>query len=801
MWGNLAGQINKQSGGLLTKIGEVVAPVLDDHVEYTDSEEEFDDDNYYEEEDDDGNSYHQESGYVDFQCEEYQIDQKSSQLEEETYSRNDDFLEDDGLDEEVNDSSESIFSKEIQSDGITTRETKEEKSNSNKNQNALLFANDISQKKLVSNENDLDQTSFDIDDSNSSDMITNEEITNQLSTSSSKGDMLIESRAPNSSIEDINAAQKSPCRQEERTKTVMVSDEQDIVLDYTDQSLGKSIPVIGTNEASSRFAVTFAENRKLQDIDVNSNQNVSRTSKIDGDSITKDETERDDRFAFEIISNLSTVIESNAQMSNRADDVVQALIDDKPTNYGKLSTEFDEKSRLLVTSYEKKLSLERQKFEREKEKLQNQIEHARKNAKNESDQSTIERDSELAQLKKLVEKANLRAEIAEKECVTYAQAEKKAISESRQSIKSLKDAEIKVQQLSRILDERNYEIDQLKKSSNDMRSMLSIATTENHQMERENVTLKNEVDQLKNALDEAHTNLDEQEGALVALENENSDMSGLQMELRLLKESHKREVDEMQMKIENLSSSSKIISTERDTALQEATDIERKLTQALADLQLSQNDYERVLASCENMQRAIEAFQSERDAELTLLNEQRLEAEAALKAAHEASLEALRQSNTMRMQEVERASNEAVKNSMNEISKLEQCLEKAQHENEYTRKSLDEAIKRLQVTQEDVIDRSIMKNILLDWISKGEKERHEVLKVMTSLLHFSEDEKKRVGLFEYSSSGLAGRVVGAVAVPLPPSKLNIDKIEGDDLREKWVNFLMAESSSDDLLTN
>ena len=125
-------------------------------------------------------------------------------------------------------------------------------------------------------------------------------------------------------------------------------------------------------------------------------------------------------------------------------------------------------------------------------------------------------------------------------------------------------------------------------------------------------------------------------------------------------------------------------------------------------------------------------------------------------------------------------------------------LEVSQNEVDGTRKALDEAINRLQATQEDVIDRMSMKHILLDWINmKSPKGRKEVLEVMSSLLHFNEEEKEKVGLFHYHSVTLAGKFVDAVAAPLPPTKLNIDKIEGDDLRSKFVHFLMAESSLDE----
>lgn len=107
---------------------------------------------------------------------------------------------------------------------------------------------------------------------------------------------------------------------------------------------------------------------------------------------------------------------------------------------------------------------------------------------------------------------------------------------------------------------------------------------------------------------------------------------------------------------------------------------------------------------------------------------------------------------------------------------------------------MDEAIHRLQTSQEDVIDRALMKNILLDWFSKSGKNKREVLSLMASVLHFTEEEKDAIHIGEHS--GTLGKVVGAVAAPLPPSAADIDHLEGDTVREKFYNFLLAETEED-----
>jgi hypothetical protein len=112
------------------------------------------------------------------------------------------------------------------------------------------------------------------------------------------------------------------------------------------------------------------------------------------------------------------------------------------------------------------------------------------------------------------------------------------------------------------------------------------------------------------------------------------------------------------------------------------------------------------------------------------------------------------------------------------------------------RKALDEAISRLQTDQEDVIDRSLIKNIILDWHAKRGKAKQDVMILLGSILHFTEDEKDKA--FIADGPGTLGKVYDAVAAPLPAPKLNVDKIEGDNVREKWVNFLLAETGDEEV---
>jgi GRIP domain/GRAB domain len=259
--------------------------------------------------------------------------------------------------------------------------------------------------------------------------------------------------------------------------------------------------------------------------------------------------------------------------------------------------------------------------------------------------------------------------------------------------------------------------------------------------------------------------------------------------MRMLKEDNEREKAKRQNVAASAESTSAHLIAERDAALSEVHDLKQQLAAALADVDVCKSDMERITIGNNNLQSALEAFQMEREAELAIWEENKQADEKALQAAHEAKLEATRQVNEAQMQLIQNAADAAVRNTMTDIKLLEEKVEMYRTENFQMRRSLDEAISRLQATQDDVIDRSFMKNVLFDWLTKkGAKERRDVLEVMANILHFTEEEKEKVHI-SHSSIGIS-RIVGT----LPEPKADMEHLEGENVREKWVNFLLAETN-------
>lgn len=257
----------------------------------------------------------------------------------------------------------------------------------------------------------------------------------------------------------------------------------------------------------------------------------------------------------------------------------------------------------------------------------------------------------------------------------------------------------------------------------------------------------------------------------------------------MLKEDHNREKAKVQTFTESAESNSAQLETERDEALAKVQDMQLQLSAALADVEVARSDTERVMNANSNLQAALESFQNEREAEIEMLEGIRREQEEATAAAHAASVQATYETHQVEMRQIQAASDEAIQNSMEEIKRMEEKLERFRIENVQTRRSLDEAIQRLQNTQDDVVDRTVMKNITLDWLTKKEKkERSQILELMASLLHFTDEEKERVHIDEDHSM----RHIRGFVAP-PPSKADLEHLEGANVREKWVNFLLAET--------
>ncbi|OEU07910.1 hypothetical protein FRACYDRAFT_264790 [Fragilariopsis cylindrus CCMP1102] len=407
-----------------------------------------------------------------------------------------------------------------------------------------------------------------------------------------------------------------------------------------------------------------------------------------------------------------------------------------------------------------------------------------------------EAQEEQAEYRKLLRESYANVDRTENQLkATLGKYENEISQAKQQEERVLRKADDRVAQTMAILDERDEEISRLKKSIRSIESKAKEHKEGEEEADEELDELHEENDSLRLVIENLKLDTKKVRDELSALKSESENSSGLRMELTMLKEQNNREKSKNNSLVDSAMSSRTQIESERDTALSELRDAKQQLAAALGDLEISRADNTRIMTANNNLQSALEAFQDERQAEMGMIDEQRREAEEGVKSAHATATSALKQIHEAEMYEIQKAGDKAVKNLMHEMELLENDMEKLKSEKNQMRRSLDEAIHRLQSTQEDVIDRNMMKNILVDWCTLNDQnKREQILQLMANLLHFSEDEREKVHLTSTSHRNSVGsRVVGALRAPLPPSKADIEHLEGSNVREKWINFLMAET--------
>jgi len=335
------------------------------------------------------------------------------------------------------------------------------------------------------------------------------------------------------------------------------------------------------------------------------------------------------------------------------------------------------------------------------------------------------------------------------------------------------------------LDAKTAEMKELRRTMNEFESKLK-------EQEKEHDEVEDEADELHQLVEDLESRNEKLKEKVTALESSSKDTIGLHIEMQLLKEERDREALKASSLKESKETNQTTLTAERDAAKAEVLDIQQQLSALQADLKVAKFDYGSAINVTTNLQMAMEAFENERESEMALLEESRSTAEDAIIAAHKIAVEAAKKENDRVTDEVQQSSNIAVMNMMNEIKTMESKHEEYRKENVNLRRSLDEAIKRLQSNEEDVIDRSLMKNILLDWHSKNGRGKRDVLTVMSSVLHFTDAEKDKCGLSDQGGHGGIGKVVGTLAPPMNPTRMSAEELDGDNIREKWVSFLLAE---------
>jgi len=564
-----------------------------------------------------------------------------------------------------------------------------------------------------------------------------------------------------------------------------------------DEALGSSVD-LNLDKQSDPSAISKPDNNIGQQVPTedeltNGLNHEQSVLKDETESISKVSDEKYEKLMEEASSRIKTIEAARKEDARKHNQQLMEM-ESKCQNFIENYKQLAEEATIRVDGVESIREKDAVKHSQQLMDVETQYQVALEKSEEKAGRAMLEMEEACQQLehyRRMCEDASSRVEEIQKKSKKDAQKHSRQLAEmeKKHSI-SLERLEKKVNRTMSSLEEKDKQIIDLNGVIADMKSTIEKNVEDHEAVEDEADELHQENEELKTKMEEMKKERKELKNDIKKLKEENGKTLGVQIELQLLREERDRANEKVESLKESQTTDHSNLSAERDAAKAEALDLEQRLTTIHADLDIVRSDYERSIIANSNLQAAMEAFQVERESELDLLDESRISAEEAMKASHDLALQSMRQENENTVREVQLASNKSIQNIMSEMALTEQKLEESLQDNLNIRRSLDEAINRLQTNQEDVIDRSLIKNILLDWHSKSGKAKKDVMLILASVLHFSEIDKDKCGIGESSST--MDKVVGAVAPPLTPAMKTPEELDGDNIREKWVSFLLAE---------
>lgn len=413
----------------------------------------------------------------------------------------------------------------------------------------------------------------------------------------------------NSSLQDIND------KSLENPSHVFLEEKQEIQKDDSIKS-GCNIPTMQSSPAVSSLTEGVSsfvpDQSELMLNDANENKSDKINDKVIPKNLITDKTFKKGDYVSEKGSNNSLLTAGTEQFSQANDSILcDDNIDINNNNSNSLHQLLKEKN-LRIQYLEKVLKYEKDskssKFQQQKDQQQRSLSIAEQKLKEESQK-----------LQHVLAKIN-----------KYESVLENLRNQNASQNKTLK--------------KYKEELGDLRSNNSDMRNKIS-------KLQSQNLSYEKQIEEAEEQQEQAQ---------------------GLHIELQLLKEETARNQLVHQNATESNSDTLQKITSERDEFRSLAQSLQQQLDGTLADLDLVKNDLNRTLTSRMNLQDALEAFQNERDSEIQILEEQRIEKENVLIAANEAKIQAVKEENNRIMSQVQHASDMAVKNAMEDISTLEQ---------------------------------------------------------------------------------------------------------------------------------
>jgi hypothetical protein len=350
-------------------------------------------------------------------------------------------------------------------------------------------------------------------------------------------------------------------------------------------------------------------------------------------------------------------------------------------------------------------------------------------------------------------------------------------NEVREMRKKLEETRKREEQLESVVESREHGSGQLKTVIHSMREALKASGEEVADLGAHVEELEDEREELQQKLstlmEQHQLQTDEQADAEDRLLSEKSHLTAnsqkLESELGQLRTAN-RELEDRLHGAESISGDLDMEKRQHAEMQQSAHQMRAELAAAKADLQVAEQELEQQQQSAENLDRVFHQFQASRDADLksstrqlrervTELETMQTEAETATAAAVKAAVD-----------EATKGDAEQHTSLQQKLEAVTKKLEEAEDAAARSNSDMRQAVTRLKDgAGNDLVDRQLVTKLIVTYVDQtlhdARQKDRETLALMSRILAFTEEEKKRVGLIK-SGGGLLSWLGGAPEVQL-----------------------------------
>eukprot|EP01026_Neomeris_dumetosa_P071569 TRINITY_DN7241_c0_g1_i2.p1 TRINITY_DN7241_c0_g1~~TRINITY_DN7241_c0_g1_i2.p1 ORF type:complete len:427 (-),score=79.61 TRINITY_DN7241_c0_g1_i2:228-1376(-) len=221
--------------------------------------------------------------------------------------------------------------------------------------------------------------------------------------------------------------------------------------------------------------------------------------------------------------------------------------------------------------------------------------------------------------------------------------------------------------------------------------------------------------------------------------------------------------------------------------------LQNQLTEAQQQVRLKSTDQQETDEELHNLKSTLAARNMELQNLQVALGELSYESEAAGKLRHELfalqstcraleseskSLQSKLDDTETKLQQAEKIANDATQSSKTSTTQVQQLSKECQH----LRRALEESSKRINAinsSQGAMVDRRIVAKLLTTYFER--KQSREVMELMSKMLDFDDDQRKRVGL---DKRGILGSLFGSSRV---------ERTLSDSFADQWADFLLQQT--------